>query len=219
MYVKDLRGVLTASCKVAAALAAALLLAHDARAARPFVTDDARVVDPDHCQLETFYKEQRAYAGHEFWFLPACNKLGFEWTVGGNRIEGDDNYVVQGKKLLKPLETNGYGLAMSLGSFGGDPYVNGIASFSFFQDWSVVHPNVGYIQNSATWGIGLEQLLYAPRVYGIVETYGLRGEKPTLHTGLRFWVVPNRFQIDSTYGVQQSEPVRRFFSVGLRFIF
>jgi hypothetical protein len=188
-------------------------------AARPFVTDDARTVDPDHCQVETFYKEQRAYEGHEFWFLPACNKLGVEWTVGGNRIEGDDNFVVQGKKLFKPLETNGYGLAMSLGSFGGDPYVNGVASFSFLQDWSVIHTNVGYIKNSATWGIGLEQLIYEPRVYGILEAYGLRGEKPTAHGGIRFWVIPNRFQIDSTYGVQQSDPVRRFFSVGLRFIF
>ena len=188
-------------------------------AARPFVTDDARVVDPDHCQLETFYKEQRAYSGHEFWFLPACNRLGVEMTVGGNRIEGENNLILQGKKLLKPLEPDGYGLALSVGSFGGDPYVNGIASFSFLRDWSVIHTNLGYFENRPTWGIGLEQLVLPPRVYAILETFGERGEKPTLHSGIRFWVVPNRFQIDSTYGVQQSDPVRRFFSVGLRFIF
>jgi len=190
-----------------------------AHAARPFVTDDARVVDPDHCQLETFYKEQRAYAGHEFWFLPACNKLDVEWTVGGNRIEGDNNFIAQGKKLFKPLEPGGYGLAMSAGSFGGDPYVNGIASFSFLQDWSVIHTNAGYIENRPTWGVGLEQLVLPPRVYWIAETFGERGQKPTAHTGIRIWVVPNRFQIDSTYGTQQSDPVRRFFTVGLRFIF
>jgi hypothetical protein len=188
-------------------------------AARPFVTDDARVVDPDHCQLETFYKEQRAYSGYEFWFLPACNKLDVEWTIGGNRIEGENNLIVQGKKLLKPLETGGYGLALTLGAFEGDAYLNGIASFSFLRDWSVVHTNVGYLQNRATWGIGLEQLLLPPRLYAILEGYGERGEKPTLHAGLRFWVVPNRFQIDSTYGTQQSDPVRRFYSVGLRFLF
>ncbi len=188
-------------------------------AARPFVTDDARVVDPDHCQLETFYKEQRAYSGHEFWFLPACNQLGVEWTVGGNRIEGENNLIVQGKKLLKPLETNGYGLALSVGSFGGDPYVNGIASFSFLQDWSVVHTNLGYLQNRATWGIGLEQLVYAPRVYAILETFGERGDMPTQHAGIRFWVIPNRFQIDSTVGRQSGEPTQRFYSIGLRFLF
>lgn len=188
-------------------------------AARPFVTDDARVVDPDHCQLETFYKEQRAYSGYEFWFLPACNKLDVEWTIGGNRVEGENNLIVQGKKLLKPLETNGYGLAMSVASIGEQFGINGIASFSLFDDRSLIHTNLAYIENRPAWGIGLEQLLLPPRLYAILEGFGERGEKPTLHAGLRFWVVPNRFQIDSTYGTQQSDPVRRFFTVGLRFLF
>jgi hypothetical protein len=188
-------------------------------AARPFVTDDARVVDPDHCQIETYYKEQKAYSGSEFWFLPACNRLNVEWTVGGNRAEGDRNLILQGKKLVKPLETNGYGLAFSVGAIGDQAYFNGIGSFSLLNDWSVIHTNVGYLYNRPVFGIGLEQLLYPPRVYGILETYGGRSEKPTLHGGLRFWVIPNRFQIDSTYGTQQSDPVHRFFTIGLRFIF
>jgi hypothetical protein len=188
-------------------------------AARPFVTDDARVVDPDHCQLETIYKQQRAYSGHEFWFMPACNQFDIEWTIGGNRIEGENNFIAQGKKLFKPLEPDGYGLAMSLGSFGGDPYVNGIASFSFFKDWSVIHTNVGYLQNRATWGIGLEQLVLAPRVYAILETFGERGDMPTQHAGIRLWVIPNRFQIDTTVGRQSGEPAQRFYSVGLRLLF
>ena len=188
-------------------------------AARPFITDDARTVDPGGCQVETFYKEQRAYSGHEFWFLPACNRFDVEMTLGGNRIEGENNLVVQGKKLLKPLETGGYGLAVSAGYFGGDYYLNGIASFSFFGDWSVIHSNVGYFENRPTWGIGLEQLILPPRIYGILEVFGERGEKPTLHGGIRYWLMPNRLQIDSTYGVQQSDPLRRFFTVGLRFLF
>ena len=63
-----------------------LLFAPPAYAARPFVTDDARIVD--HCQVETFYKEQRNYSGSEFWFLPACNPFGFEITIGGNPHRG-----------------------------------------------------------------------------------------------------------------------------------
>jgi hypothetical protein len=188
-------------------------------AARPLVTDDARLVDPDHCQLETFYKEQRAYSGDEFGFLPACNRFDVEWTLGGNRSEGENNVVVQAKKLLKPLVSNGYGLAFSVGATGDRAYLNGIASFSFFEDVSVIHANLGYLYDRPVFGIGLEQLLYAPRVHGILETYGGRGEKPTVHGGLRLWVIPNRFQVDSTYGVQQSDPVRRFFTVGLRFLF
>jgi hypothetical protein len=200
-----------------------------AHGARPFFTDDARVVDKGHCQLETFYKEQRAYSGSEFWFLPACNPSfmpfasGVELTLGGNRIEGERNAIVQAKFLLKPLDPNGTGYAFSVGSFGGDPYVNGIASFSFMDDRAVVHTNLGMIRNPdadrGTWGVGLEALLAAPRWYGILEAFGQRGDTPTLHVGLRFWVIPNRFQIDATHGQQSADPAKRFNSIGLRFIF
>ena len=56
------------------------------------------------------------------------------------------------------------------------------------------------------------------RLFGIVKTYGERGEKPTRHLGLRVWVVPNRIQIDSTLGFQRSDPERRFQTVGLRLL-
>ena len=200
--------------------AALVFLAAPAHGARPFFTDDARVVDQGHCQLETFYKEQRTYSGSEFWFLPACNPFGLELTAGANRIEDERRSVFQAKYLFKELQTNGYGLAASVGYFGSDPYVNGIASFSFLDDRAVVHANVGAISSfGATWGVGLEALLLAPRLYGIVETFGQRSQTPTLHYGLRFWVVPNRFQIDATSGHQSADPEKRFYSVGLRFIF
>ena len=59
-------------------------------------------------------------------------------------------------------------------------------------------------------------MLSSPRWYAIAESYGQRGEKPTLHGGVRFWVVPDRVQIDATAGRQNAEPERRFYSVGLR---
>src|SRR5919204_6782922 len=82
----------------------ALLFSAPAHAARPFFTDDARIVEK--CQIETFYKEERTYSGSEFWFLPACNPvaagfpLSFEITAGGNRIEGQRNTILQAKFLL-----------------------------------------------------------------------------------------------------------------------
>jgi hypothetical protein len=66
--------------------------------------------------------------------------------------------------------------------------------------------------------LGAEVLLAAPRLYGILESYGQRGDKPTLHTGLRIWIVPNRVQIDTTVGLQNSDPERRFGTVGLRIL-
>ena|SRR5437868_4898698 len=189
-----------------------------AQAARPFFTDDARIVE--NCQIETFYKTERTYSGSEFWFLPACNPFGFEITLGRNRIEDERNTIVQAKFVLKKLETNGLGYALSLGSFGGDPYFNFITSKSFMDDGLVVHGNLGdFRDGGGTWGLGLEALLAAPRVYGIFETFGQHRETPTYHYGIRFWVIPNRFQIDTTRGDQTGAGNRQFYTVGLRILF
>ena len=195
-----------------------------AQAARPFVTDDARIVDK--CQIETYYKEQQNYSGNEFWFLPACNTayaglpFNFEITAGGNRIEGKNNTILQAKFLLKTLETNGTGYALSLGTFGGDPYFNTVLSRSILDDRVVFHANLGGFRDTGgTWGYGAEVLLWAPRVYGIFESYGQHRETPTYHYGARFWVVPDRFQVDMTHGEQTGAGNRRFYTVGLRFLF
>jgi hypothetical protein len=201
-------------------------------AARPFVTDDARVVDKGGCQVETFVKKQQRFDEKEFWLLPACNPWGAELTAGYIRVDSapagnSDTAVLQVKNLLKPLETNGAGFALTLGTFAGDkwsPYVNGIGSFSLADDRVVLHTNVGAIRDNVaamsrwTWGAGAEILLMAPRLYGILESYGQRADKPTLHTGLRIWLVPNRVQVDTTVGVQHASPERRFGSVGLRIL-
>lgn len=204
-----------------------LALPLPALAARPFFTDDARVVDKDHCQIETFYKTQRTYSGSEFWWLPACNppftpmENGLEITFGANRIDDESNGILQAKYLFRELKPNGFGIAASVGSFSGQPYANAIASFSFFDDRAVVHTNLGRFQDDGhTWGVGLEALLFPPRVYAILETFGQRGEAPTYHYGIRFWVIPNRWQIDATRGDQGgADPDRRFYTLGLRFIF
>ncbi len=220
--------------------AVVLAAAPAAQAARPFVTDDARTVDRDGCQVETFVKRQRRFEESEFWFLPACNPWGAELTAGHLRVNSEVNSgvagtsagdtrttVLQAKMLLKPLATNGSGFAFTLGTFIGSatsPYFNTIGSFSFADDRVVLHANLGGIRDNVanlsrgTWGIGAEVLLAAPRWYGILESYGQRGEKPTLHTGLRFWIVPNRMQLDTTVGMQQASPERRFGTVGLRIL-
>jgi hypothetical protein len=212
------------------ALSVLLVIPCAALAARPFVTDDARVVDEGGCQVETFYKRQQRFNESEFWFLPACNPLGVELTLGGIWLRSaplgnTSSTLAQGKMLLKPLATNGAGFALSLGLQDGvktSPYFNGIGSFSFADDRFIVHANLGGIRDRIadmgrlTWGVGAEVQLSPPRWIGIIESYGQRGDKPTLHTGLRIWIVPNRVQVDATIGFQQSSPERRFHTIGLR---
>lgn len=201
----------------------ACLLPASSHAARPFFTDDARVVDKGHCQLETFEKTQHAYAGSEVWFMPACNPFGAELTLGRNRIEDEQNTVLQAKFLLKRLEdTGGAGYAFALGRFGGDPYANAIASYAFRR--IVLHANLGMIHNKIpdtnlqTWGLGSEIPLTG-RWTAAAETFGQRGDMPTQHVGLRYALVPKRVQIDMTIGHQSADPVKRFTSVGLRLLF
>jgi len=208
-----------------------LLAAPLAHGARPFVTDDARIVDQDCCQVETFVKRQRRFDETEFWFMPACNPWGAELTAGHMRVDGilgdTRTTIFQAKMLLKPLATNGSGFALSLGTLYGaktSPYFNAIGSFSFADDRVVLHANLGGLRDNVaglsrgTWGIGAEILMIAPRLYAIAESYGQRGEKPTAHTGLRIWIVPNQVQVDTTVGMQRASLERRFATVGLRIL-
>ena len=211
-------------------------------AARPFVTDDARIVDAGGCQIEAFVKKQRDFGEREAWFLPGCNPSGtLELTFGGLNIQNDADgrasmLIAQSKTLLKPLQTNGYGIAATLGAarqrpFAAEPgshwspFVNLISSISLHNDAVVIHVNAGALDDRnmgvirPTGGLGAEILL-APRLYGIVESYGQKGDKASQQIGLRYWVVPNRVQVDGTLGSQRSgPPARGWMSVGLRLLF
>jgi len=90
-------------------------------AARPFVTDDARLTTAGSCQLESW---ARIYPNsQELWALPACNPTGnLEFTVGGGvaKLEGaagwTDDYVLQAKTLFKILELNSWGVGAAVGT-------------------------------------------------------------------------------------------------------
>ena len=218
------------------------LAASPAFAARPFNTDDARVVDPGGCQIETFVKNQRKFGEREAWFLPGCNPGGnLELTFGGLNIRNDAEgrasaVIAQGKTLLRPLQTNDYGVALTMGAvrqrpFAADPasywspFFNLISSLSLQDDLVVIHANAGALDDRnttvlrPTWGLGSE-ILIAPKLYAIVETYGQRGEKASQQIGLRYWIVPNRLQVDGTLGSQRSgPPARDWMSLGLRILF
>jgi len=223
---------------VALALMGCCALAH---AARPFVTDDARIVDPGGYQIESFIKHQRSVQENEFWFLPAWNPGSIvELTLGGFALrtaeEGSANAVIaQVKTLLRPLRTNDFGFAVTVGGLRQEPlgsaegawgpFINLISSLSAMDDAVVVHANVGLLDDRQsdvkryTWGLGAE-IATTARLWVIAETYNQEGDKPSTQVGLRYWVVPNRMQVDGTFGAQHSEPQNRsWISIGVRILF
>jgi hypothetical protein len=225
--------------KLCLALAAALAGA-DARAARPMVVDDARIVDAGACQLETWRRFNRD--SQENWALPGCNPTGnIEFTLGSAELPVDDLGVrsytrtvqMQGKTLFKTLETNGYsyglavgGVVRSRGAADQVPNYYGYMPFtrSLLDDRMFVHANVGVQRagelpvNSLTWGIGTEYGITS-RVFLMVETYGDNHHRNSYQGGVRVWVVPNRVQIDATVGTQAGDyGGSRWISVGLRLL-
>lgn len=210
-----------------------------AHAARPMLTDDARLTDAHACQVESWFRFNRDTT--ETWALPACNPGGnLELTLGG--AWGEDqrgtratDQVWQAKTLIKPLETNGYGIAFTAGmvrhpdiapggNLSGDVYFNLPVSFSRHDDDFVLHLNLGALHSRAggatraTWGIGSETVLDARNIL-IAESFGQDRGRPYFQLGLRHWIVPNHVQIDTTagnrFGLMGQE---RWFSLGLRLI-
>lgn len=224
-------------CGVCVPVLASLLLlvglaAPGAHAARPMVTDDARIVDAKACQLESWVRHDQA--GTEAWAMPACNFTGnLELALGGAlRREGGrsrwNDVQAQAKTVLVPLEAGGWGIGLAGGTVrhpgagARDWYAYLPASFSLWRDAVVVHANVGWLRagesgrDRATWGLGAEARL-AGRTWLIAETYGQGEGRPFHQIGLRHWLVPEQIQVDLTYG-DRNGGGERWLSIGLRLL-
>lgn len=206
-----------------------------ARAARPMITDDARLTDPGACQVESWlhrHGEQR-----EYWALPACNPGGnFEITLGGalayaNGTQESGALVVQGKTLFKPLAINGWGFGLAAGyatqpgsGQSGSPYFYIPLSVSLADDRLVIHTNLGHVheretrQGRLTWGVSGE-LQTTERLYVIAESFGQDQGSALFQIGLRYWVLPGHVQVDTTYGSRIGQiDAEHWISIGLRLI-
>ncbi|HEY1181259.1 MAG TPA: hypothetical protein VN066_07285 [Rhodocyclaceae bacterium] len=218
-----------------ALLGLGLFLSPVSHAARPMVTDDARIVDDKSCQLETWLKASRA--SEEYWAIPSCNFSGnFELAVGGavthaGGASQTSDLLLQGKTLFRTLETNGWAWGLTAGFINhpdltsnmvGDTYAYIPATFSFRDDKVLLHTNLGWAhtrndhRDAMTWGVGTE-LEMTSRTWLIGEGYGENQGRPFYQLGLRHWIIPNRVQIDATYG-NRSSGGESWFSIGLRLL-
>ncbi len=216
----------------------ALIIPTCAFAARPFVTDDARLATAGSCQLESW---MRIYPdSKELWALPACNPTGnLEFTVGGGRARHDDapatsDYVFQAKTLFRPLETNDWGIGFAVGTIRhpeinpgpnmlGNTYAYIPLSVSLNDDKVILHANLGWLkdkasgQNNLSWGVGSEFKLHA-KLLGIAETFGDNRSMSYGQVGVRYSVRPDLFQVDATIGQQLSGPGKNHWvSFGIRY--
>lgn len=216
-----------------------VLATGDIWAARPFVTDDARLTTEGSCQLESWTRMYQDST--EFWALPACNPTGnIEFTLGGGRIVYADpaigsnsDYVVQIKSLFRKLSRNDFGFGLAAGTVRhpavnpgpnllGNNYVYIPFSASFQDDALIVHVNYGWLRehetgkNLATWGAGTEFNL-SNRITFISEIFGDSNPAIFTQVGGRFSLIPGLLQIDSTLGQRlDGADNKRWISFGIR---
>lgn len=202
------------------------------------IVDDARMVDPKSCQLEAWTRKNPGL--REYWAMPACNFTGnLELGFGGARLRPDagpgaSGAQVQAKTILDPLEANGWGFALAAGAqrhprertpgSETDPYGYVAASRSLWDDKAFVHFNAGvarereYSRSRLTGGAGME--------YALTGRFGLMGEafkqsagRPQYQLGMRYWIVPERVQVDTTLGHRFGNAEgARWVSVGIRLL-
>lgn len=223
----------------AASTAVLFLAAMPALAARPMITDDARIVDAKACQVESWIRNNRD--SREYWAMPACNPTGnLELTFGGARTEEDGrseftDHLIQGKTIFRPLEPDGWGVGLAVGAarhphrevargWPGDAYFYIPLSVAFAGDAWVVHVNGGAVhrrdlgKDVATWGVGSE-IRIRDELYFIPEMFRSEPGRPFYQAGFRYWIVKDRVQMDATYGNRAASNTReRWFSVGMRLL-
>ncbi|WP_350296542.1 hypothetical protein [Limnohabitans sp. Rim8] len=207
-------------------------------AARPMVTDDANVVDPHACQNESWVRF--GHSSIERWTVPGCNFFGdTEISVGANFLSEKNSVnqqlgLLQVKKRWKVVEPGQWGLSTTVGrvqsggtvfgiSSSTDTYVNIPITWPTSQG-PILHLNLGAFHHQAqrvtqtTWGLGAEVPVH-PRFFAIMEAFGEAGTRSKVQIGLRYWVVPQAVQIDTTMGQEMQGPSQsRWLSLGLRLL-
>jgi hypothetical protein len=207
-------------------------------AARPMITDDARVVDDKSCQLEAWSRQ--VSDGNERWALPACNfGRSIEWTLGGSYVStsglsGNTDVIAQAKHVFVPLVDGAWGRGFSIGyasheetrprRFLGDAYATLLNSYASADGRRVLHTNLGWTHDRATasdrltWGVATE-FEQSARLYWIAEVFGRDQGRAWFQAGARVWLVPDRVQVDATLGNRfGSGPEDRWVSIGLRLL-
>jgi hypothetical protein len=208
-------------------------IAGSAYAGRPLDTEDAEIIDEGRCQLESWAFQSRSTK--RYWLVPACNPFGnLELQLGFAREQPEDaprhdDYVLQAKTLLKPLEENGWGIGLvgSAARFGGGEertwgYSALVAvSRSFDDNRARLHGNAGavYIQRtrglSGLWAVAGE-LDVTERVTLVGEVLGVAGEGRLAQVGGRLWIVRDRVSLDGTVGrTDFSGRTESFFTLGI----
>ncbi len=202
----------------------ALLASKPSFAGRPLTVDDASVNDAGDGHVEAWWT--RSPNGVRSWtvapaYAPVENiELGA--GIAREQFTGIQTQNIQAKFRITPTQENGCNFGAVLGSarVEGDsfkPYVNGLFSCKSSTLGSF-HTNVGTLDVSSsqrvhTWGLAWERAYGEVTVH--IETFGMKNEKSTIATGLRFDVMED-LQLDTSVGRANKQNI---VTIGLKWMF
>ena len=202
----------------------ALLASMPSFAGRPLTVDDASVNDAGDGHVEAWWT--RSPNGVRSWtvapaYAPVENiELGA--GIAREQFTGIQTQNIQAKFRITPTQENGCNFGAVLGSarVEGDsfkPYVNGLFSCNSSTLGSF-HTNVGALDVSSsqrvrTWGLAWERAYGEVTVH--IEKFGMKNEKSTIATGLRFNVMED-LQLDTSVGLANKQNI---VTIGLKWMF
>jgi hypothetical protein len=189
-----------------------------ALAGRPMTVEDAAIVDPGQCQLETYAQHAPESNLNEYWATPACN-IGGSWELAAGAAWMEDQIRtthygrLQAKTVFRPLMAGGWGIGLVLANqfragrgLDGELSANVPLSFSLRDDSILLHLNAGLLRAvraprriDTTWGVGAEFKLNE-RHSLTAEAYGQQRYGTRYQFGYAHALIPDHLQIDATWG-------------------
>jgi hypothetical protein len=205
---------------------------------RAMQVDDARTLEKGQCQLESWLRFN--HGGTQRTLSPACSPVGGLELNASAMFERDTQGMflsegqLQGKYLLTPVRDDGYIVSLVMGAVRQkegeerEPswgyFTKVPVSFVFGDGDVLLHTNWGVRRHQGdkttrlTWGIGNETRLNA-RFTLLGEVFGEDKGKPLFQAGLRTTLIPEKVELDLTYGNRSDFPTdERFVLLGLRLI-
>lgn len=206
------------------------LCAQPAFGARPLVADDASILDPGQCQLESSVLHDQRHT--EYWAVPACNFTGeWEMAAGAGHVravgERRSPLLLQAKTLLRKPDGDSWGLGLTLANvfrpehgLAGDWSVNLPLTVELDGDRLMVHVNAGWLHphglgGRSNWALGMEKAV-GERIAFTADLYGSRSSPGYAQLGWRYTLLPGRADLDFAVGDRASWRGReRFYTLGL----
>ncbi len=189
-------------------------LAGAASAGRPLATDDARILEPGRCHVETWVARERGGGARESWLLPACNLGGgaaaAEWALGvlrssdgGARTRG---WQAQLKTVLVEADAGRPGLALAFGTQraagSAQPYAYLAGTWEPQAAWAL-HANLGAVHEGAVratranWAAAAEWSPSAAQSLAF-ELFGQAGAGARWQASARRELLPGRLHLDAS---------------------